>query len=412
MNTSTFASLFITAATMLVTTSCNGQATSKKNTGDAQQQTRKGAGGNFTAGKDFTEFTRARVMDKTGFSLPVEAFSLLIPKGWTYEGEVTWVPAGSNCAGNNKNFKAVSPDGKYSFELLPHAIWTFNTDPMASQFAQMNTGNGCSYGQPLDAENYLKQVFVPNELRGAQIVEIKPNEPGRQELLKSAEKGRQEMMNYGAAQIAYHPSALNAKVKWNDGAEGLVICGVNVTEITMQNMYDGSLSKIYSSIAAQKVVFRYPASEAAQAASMLTVIMGSIRTNNAWQKEVDAYWLAVRQKKHVEHIGRIRLMDEQTRKMGEEIVRRGNQRLSDMDNSMRSWEARQQSQDRMHTNFIKTIREVENYRDETGKIELAGGYNHAWSRSDGSSFIMSNNPNFDPSSVFQDSRWKEMKKVD
>ncbi|HRO69606.1 MAG TPA: hypothetical protein PK951_04475, partial [Chitinophagaceae bacterium] len=113
-----------------------------------------------------------------------------------------------------------------------------------------------------------------------------------------------------------------------------------------------------------------------------------------------------------EHIGRIRLMDEQTRRMGEEIVRRGNQRLNDMDNSMRSWEARQQSQDRMHTNFIKTIREVENYRDETGKIELAGGYNHAWSRSDGSSFIMSNNPNFDPSSVFQDSRWKEMKKVD
>jgi hypothetical protein len=55
---------------------------------------------------------------------------------------------------------------------------------------------------------------------------------------------------------------------------------------------------------------------------------------------------------------------------------------------------------------------VENYRDETGKIEMSSGYSHAWSRSDGSSFIMSNNPNFDPSLVFQDQQWKEMKKVD
>jgi hypothetical protein len=62
--------------------------------------------------------------------------------------------------------------------------------------------------------------------------------------------------------------------------------------------------------------------------------------------------------------------------------------------------------------FIKTIREVENYSDATGKVELVSGYNHAWSKSDGSSFIMSDNPNFDPSSVFQDQRWKEMKKVE
>jgi len=66
----------------------------------------------------------------------------------------------------------------------------------------------------------------------------------------------------------------------------------------------------------------------------------------------------------------------------------------------------------MHTNFIKTIREVENYRDETSKYEMVSGYDHAWSRGDGTSFILSNNPNFDPSSVLQDQRWKEMKKVD
>ena len=82
-----------------------------------------------------------------------------------------------------------------------------------------------------------------------------------------------------------------------------------------------------------------------------------------------------------------------------------------MDMDLRSWEEGQTSQDRINTEFIKTIREVETYRDETGKVELNSGYDHAWSRGDGDNFILSNNPNFDPSSVFQDQRWKEMKVV-
>ena len=105
------------------------------------------------------------------------------------------------------------------------------------------------------------------------------------------------------------------------------------------------------------------------------------------------------------------MTDELSRQIGEQTIRNGQKRLNDMDANMRSWEAKQLSQERMHTNFVKSIREVENFRDETGKVELSSGYNHAWSRSDGSSFIMSVNPNFDPSAVFQDQRWKEMKKV-
>lgn len=38
-----------------------------------------------------------------------------------------------------------------------------------------------------------------------------------------------------------------------------------------------------------------------------------------------------------------------------------------------------------------------------------GGDNPAWSRGDGS-YILSNAPSFDPSRVFQDQQWQEMKK--
>jgi len=105
------------------------------------------------------------------------------------------------------------------------------------------------------------------------------------------------------------------------------------------------------------------------------------------------------------------MLDEQTRQIGENAIRKGQQNLTNMDANMRSWEASQQSQDRIHTNFVKAIREVETYHDETGTVELNSGYDHAWSRSDGSSYIMSDNPNFDPAAVFLDNKWKEMKRV-
>jgi hypothetical protein len=43
---------------------------------------------------------------------------------------------------------------------------------------------------------------------------------------------------------------------------------------------------------------------------------------------------------------------------------------------------------------------------------MAAGHDYVWSRGDGSSFVVSNNPNFDAAAVFQDQAWKQMKKVD
>ncbi|MBK8614441.1 MAG: hypothetical protein IPN85_13385 [Flavobacteriales bacterium] len=78
---------------------------------------------------------------------------------------------------------------------------------------------------------------------------------------------------------------------------------------------------------------------------------------------------------------------------------------------MRNWEQQQASQDNQHTQFVKTIREVETWNDgSNGRVELTSGYDHAWSRGDGS-YILSNSPNFDPSSVLKDQAWKPMQQV-
>jgi len=410
MKNNIFSSLLITIAIFGSGTSCNSQGNPSPGSKTADKT--KTAPAKFTEGKDYTEFVRARIMDKVGFGQPVEAFSILIPKNWKFDGAIMWTAPGNTCAGTNQGVKAVSPDGKYSFEMLPNYMWSYTDNQQLQQFNQQY-GNSqyCSQGQPINAEAYFRNVFAPNDLNNPEIISINENAGGSQVLQESNEKARQELMRYGASQVNFYPSSIYAKVKWTNGSHAIVICGVNIIETFIPNTYTGTYNKSYTTVASERIVFMYPESETDKAPNLLSVIMASFRTNYAWKNAVDNFWLEVRQQRQIVHVGKIRMMDEQTRQMGEDAIKKGDQNLKNMDANMRSWEASQQSQDRVHTNFIKTIREVENYRDETGKIELSSGYNHAWSRSDGSSFIMSDNPNFDPSSVFQDNRWKEMKKV-
>lgn len=365
--------------------------------------------------QDYTEFVRARVMDTIGFAEPVEAFSILIPKSWKFEGVLIWNPPGTPCAGNNRHLRGDSPNGKFRFEMLPDDIWTFAPDqgPMNQNLPY------CWYGEPMNAEPYFRNVFAPNELGNPEVTSVAENPGSIEALQETNNKRRQELMQYGASGVNFYPSSIHAKVKWPNNFEGIILCGVNIIETFVPNVYNGTTSRIYTTVASERVVFMHPAGESEKATRMLSVIMGSIRTNTDWKNAVDGFWLGVRQQSHQAHIGTIRMIDERTRQIGENAIRQGQQRLAQMDRNHRAqmdtntrqWEATQQSGDQIHTNFVKAIREVETYRDETGVIELSSGYNHAWSRSDGSSFIMSDNPNFDPSSVFQDQNWKEMKKL-
>ncbi len=379
-------------------------------TANGTSETKKQAD-QYKEGVDYLVFERARILDKTAFLEPQEAYSILLPTGWKQEGEVIWVHAGQSCAGTYKKLKASSADNRFSLEMFPDVLFSWNSDPQVNQFSQNNPGPFCWTAEPMSAEDYFRKKFAPEELGNPEIIKVEANPAVVQQMQQMNEKTTSEMARYGSGPIRFDQTAINATVKWQD-QEAFVILGVTVMSSDVPNTYNGTYSQIFTTSAMNRVVFKYPAGESEQAKSQFSSIMGNFRTNPAWLDAVNQYWRNVRDRKHIEHLGTIRMIDERTRQIGEAAIKSGNERLQAMDANMRSWEQQQSSQDRMHTNFIKTIREVENYRDETGKIEMVSGYNHAWSRSDGKSFILTNSPNFDPSSVLQDNRWKEMKKVD
>ena len=404
---------FLLLLTMLAT-GCND---TKQNTIMAGSQTNGGMAppaANYQEGVDYTIFERVRIMDEQGFTSPAEAFSILVPRGWKTESEVFWSQPGSGCDGTNSHVKAQSPDGKYSIEFLPYEIWTWSDNPELRQMQATlpRTSPYCSFGPPMEAEEYLRSKMGPQDMGNPEIIQVEPTPAVTADLQRSGEQNRSEMMSYGAGDVQVIASSLNGSVRWNAEQEGMVLCGVTQILVSVPNAYTGNVSQQVTTAVPKRIVCRFPAGQKEEASKMFAMIISSFRTNPYWQEQVNQFWAGMRQQQNQVHRNRIRLMDEQTRQMGEQAIARGNQRLADMDVEMRNWEQKQSSQDRIHTEFIKTIRGVENYQDESGKVELSAGYDHAWSRSDGSNFIVTNSPNFDPSGLFQDQQWKEMKKVD
>lgn len=384
------------------------------------------SGKSFVEGKDYTIMERVRFMDNQGFEQPAEAFSVLLPKGWKHEGGITWKDMNA-CRGEmvTGRWSASSPDGAIRYVSLPLHTWGSASDPMMQQSMMMQAqSGGCEFGGPMPAEEYLRQVLGPRELQGASISEVQENGAARQEMDQQSQRTLDAIRQMGGMPEVQN-SAITARLKWSDGTEGVVMCSVSNIFNNIQDAYSGMMQQITTSVAAERSFVRFPAARKDEAERFLTNVKSSFRTNPEWKRSIDDFFVRMRGQQDMMHRERMAAIDAQTRAntaahnqrmadiqaQGAANTAAHNDRMASMDNQMRSWESQQSSQDRMHTSFVQTIREVQTYQDGSGKVELSSGYDQAWSRGDGT-YILSNSPSFDPSSVFQDQNWQEMKPTD
>ena len=394
-------------------------------------QAQSGSGGangpaRWEAGRDYTVLERVRFMDNTGFQQPAEAFSVLVPQGWKHEGGVVWKSL-QECRSEmvGADFSISSPDGAVRFRSLRPHSWTASSDQMMMQGLQMQASQGgCAVGWAMSGEEYLRQVLVPNELAGATVVEVEPNPEAERAIAEQAAAYQASAQRYGG-RAEMNPSAVTARVKWNDGTEGLVLVSVRNVLLITPNPYTGEQHQLSMSATTERSWVRFPGARRNEAETFLANLKSSFRTNPAWQQAVDGYFAQLGREQDREHHIRMAAIDQQTRNMtaahnqrmadiqaqGAANTQRHNARMDAMDANMRSWEGQQASQDRQHTRFVQTIREVETWRGDNGAVELSSGYDQAWSRGDGT-YILSNKPGFDPAAVFQDRNWTEMKRAD
>lgn len=392
----------------------------------AQTSTTGKGQSSYVEGTDYMILERVRFMDADGFQAPAEAFSVLVPKGWKHEGGVHWKSM-QECRGElvQIQWSASSPDGAIRYVSLPHRTWGWASDPMMQQSMQMQAqSGGCGVGNPISAEQYLLEVFGPRELQGARISDVKENTAVLNEMNQHSAQRKAQAEQFGG-QVEVRNSAVTARLRWNDGTEGIAFCNVGNLFTTTQDMYTGAYQKFSTSVSSERSYIRYPAARREEAEQFVATLKASYRTNPAWKQATDNFFAQLSAQQNVIHRQRMEAIDQQTRantaahnaRMGE-IQRQGaantaahDQRMANMDGQMRSWENQQDGQDRMHSAFVKTIREVETYRDGGGTVELSSGYDQAWSRGDGT-YILSNKAGFDPAAVFLDQNWQEMKRTD
>lgn len=351
----------------------------------------------FVEGKDYVVLERLRVMDPTGFAQPMEAYSILVPKGWKSQGGITW-QVGNPCMVEaiRNRVTVTSPDGKMALEIYPVQQWEWWDDQLMLQTQMQQQQNPvfrrCSIAQPMDAGQFLQGPMAQE--MGAQVLNVEPNEGMNAVLRQQAQAANQQYQQAGV-NLENRPSAAMATLRYPDGSGGIALCSIGMTVAWMPNYMTGGQSASYTCQALQKVALKCPAGQEAEARKLMSTILSSFRVNPTWQGGVQ---------RMMNNVAAV----EQQETMKRAAIQRDAMNYS-ADLQQRTWEEGQASRDRIAEGWSQTLRGVETWTDPAGgSIELSAGYNEAWSRPDGS-YILSNDPLFDPNVAFQEN-WKKLEK--
>ena len=369
--------------------------------GEGENGQRRTASG-LIEGKDYVVLQRVRILDEMGFDRPVEAMSVLVPRGWRTEGGVRWRGV-NECRGEMITWQmsATSPDGAIRFTVLPVRSFSFFQNQMLQQGAlAAQQQGGCRVNAPFDAAQYLEHL-ASSELGGARVSNIRRDESMQAILDKIIAQGNATSRQYGTG-INQTGSAIYGNLTWPDGTKGLAQIAVSVATKQGNDMFTGAPNGFATTTVFFQTLLRYPAEREAEALKTYGTILASHRENPTWRQATNAFLTRLG---NIEHAGRM----ERLRLQGEQSAAYAKSQSDAADARMRSWEQQQASSDASHNRFIQTIREVETWKTSEGKpVELSAGYHHGWSRPDGS-YILTNNSNFDPAVEFQQN-WERMQK--
>ncbi len=360
------------------------------------------AASNLVEGRDYVVLERVRILDEMGFDRPVEAMSVLVPRGWRTESGVRWKGVGE-CRGEIVTWQmtATSPDGAIRFAALPLRSFVASQNGMTQQaLLAASQQGGCAVSAPFDAARYLDDL-ARNQLGATAVSDVRTDESLRGLLEKLDAQSNAASQQYGT-RMRQTGSAVYGTLAWPDGSKGLANVGVSVIESPSVD-FTGAPNGFASTTVFHQVYIRYPAAREAEALRFFGTILASHRMNPVWTQAKESFLTRLGNAEHAGRMERIRLM-------GEQSAAYAKAQSEASDARMRDWERAQASSDASQSRFIQTIREVETWKDASGSpVELGAGYDFGWSRPDGS-IILTNSSLFDPAVALQQN-WTRMEKV-
>lgn len=332
---------------------------------------------------DALRVQRAEIIDRKGFEKPMLAATIMVPAGWKNSGEVQW-RVGRQCGrAYGLQLQAQAPDGSAAIELSTPEAWgatSFGT-PLGD----------CPQASFRDAREYLASWIARNR-EGARLVEYKPR-PDKSKVLAQNQ--------WAGGSLRSWVDSGQALISWRRGAQELhELLVTNV--IFNHSRIAGAGGQMFESLQGEALgVLGWRSTSGAVSQRHFDLIWATLKTAPEWQSRISAAEQQMAAERSATQAQISRMQAESSRETLEHIRRRGEIRNDAMRETERmrneTWRSGQATQERMHKDTVRTIREVQGYRDPRGGgvVELPQHYNHAWQLRDGS-YVLTDDPNFDP----------------
>jgi hypothetical protein len=344
-------------------------------------------------------FHKQVVMDKQGFNM--EAFRLLVPDQWRFQGGVTWntrkYPAEPFVA-----FTVKSPDGQSLLEHFPHHTCFWSQDPnLQASYAQ----GGADILQPMGGVDYLRNVFLRRHRKDISDLKVLESGPLPELAKRNLEINRHLMNVFNQISPFTFRYDLNAdaghlRVQYRRQGRTVVeemIVSTSVMTAYFQGMY-GMVTAI--TWIPQVKSFQAPAQEMGARAHLFKVMVDTYQENPAWG--VACTRLAA-------DITRNQLRQQQAIFSRMNEIRRTQSQVSDM--IAEGYQRRSAAQDRVFDKYSEGIRGVDTYRDPVNdrEIELPTGMSNAWTN--GNEYIFSDQAGYNPN-IGSNLNWQQMERRD
>lgn len=193
-------------------------------------------------------------------------------------------------------------------------------------------------------------------------------------------------------------SAADGVLQFQDEKQGLAFCTLMQTIVSLPGTQGGMASNRQCYVST-RIVIKYTAGKETMARNIISTFFSSARINPAWGNALQTYFATVSRNAQDETWKQIQISQQTQQEISVNITR--------------SWESSNSSGSSAsdaNAGFSQYLRGVDSWTDGTGNtVELNSGYSNGWSSRDGS-YILSNDPSFDPNVSLGDTQgWERMK---
>lgn len=324
------------------------------------------------------------------------AARVLIPAGWTSQGAMQWTNAPPGCADPAVfSWTAKSPDGKSTFQLFPNELWSFSNTSQTQ----------CAHGEYMDMQSYLT-AQVQRNVRGAGSFQYRQRpdllEPQREDIAF-----KQQMVNNSGLGMRFWPDA--GELTYSYTENGVKMTGVIGGSARFYlneafNPLGGAPLRGLNAQTNSTYAASFPADQFD--AQLVEGMRKSIKLDNKWAQNYMELLLRMGNAQTQGVRDRATIIIASGQAMTQATIARNNaaanaavaKTYADPSPKSSSSSSSADDDDRQQRERIESIRGVETYDDPVygGTVQLDNTYDHAWRVNNNDSYILTNDPNFNP----------------